>query len=296
MYYTIYVILELPAFADLGMPALPLPHRVLIAGAGASAGDCDGIGSALQQGLRARYRLLRLTDMTVPDPAGAGEEVTAANLCDADAAYALGGGIDCIVHLAGIAREDTWPAILAKNVEATVNVFEAARKQGVRQIVFASSNHVIGCVPSDQEVTTDGVTRPDSRYAVNKVFGEALGRLYFDKYGIAVICLRIGSFRAKPQDRRQLRTWISPRDLTAMFRCAIETSYRGFAVFYGLSANRRNVWRDGSIDIGFRPQDDARSFAAQIEASATDAWPCHSGSFCVAEPAGSATVAPRPPH
>jgi len=131
MYYTIYFILELPPFADLGMPALPLPHRVLIAGAG--AGDCAGIGSALRQGLRARYRLLRLTDMTVPDPAGAGEEVTAANLCDADAAYALGGGIDCIVHLAGIAREDTWPAILANNVEATVNVFEAVMSRRIRK-------------------------------------------------------------------------------------------------------------------------------------------------------------------
>lgn len=43
-----------------------------------------------------------------------------------------------------------------------------------------------------------------------KAFGEALGRLYADKFGLEVVCIRIGSFLAEPTEARHLSTWLMP--------------------------------------------------------------------------------------
>ena len=47
--------------------------------------------------------------------------------------------------------------------------------------------------------------RPDSRYGVSKVFGEAVGALYADKHGLGVTCLRIGNFGDVPLDQPRER-------------------------------------------------------------------------------------------
>ncbi len=47
---------------------------------------------------------------------------------------------------------------------------------GVKRVIFASSNHAIGFYPRTQRIGTDVTVRPDSRYGVSKVFGEALAR------------------------------------------------------------------------------------------------------------------------
>ena len=53
-------------------------------------------------------------------------------------------GIDCVVHLAGIPTEAPWDDILQLNIGGRYNVFEAARRQGVKKVIFASSNHAVG--------------------------------------------------------------------------------------------------------------------------------------------------------
>jgi hypothetical protein len=102
------------------------------------------------------------------------------------------------------------------NVAATFNVFEAARECGVRRLVFASTNHATGFYPRSQRV---GRRIPFDRtlYAVTKVFGEALGRLYADKWGLDVICLRIGAFGNRPTSVHALSMWLSERDAVQLF-------------------------------------------------------------------------------
>ena len=112
-------------------------------------------------------------------------------------------GIDCVVHLAGQSTEAAWEKVLPLNIEGCYNVFEAARRSGVKRIVFASSNHAIGFHRRERFIDNTVLPRPDTRYGVSKVFGEALGRLYADKYGMSVACLRIGTFSyAGPAERR----------------------------------------------------------------------------------------------
>ncbi|TMJ51884.1 MAG: NAD(P)-dependent oxidoreductase [Alphaproteobacteria bacterium] len=260
-------------------------NRVLITGA------AGRIGRTLRAGLGKRYRLLRLLDLAPLGAAAAGEEVVHADIGDLAAMEAALEGIDCVVHLAGVPEEDVWEKILPANIVGTYNVFEAARRRGTRRIVFASTNHVVGFHPRDRRLDEIVMPRPDTRYGASKAFGEALGRLYADKHGISVACLRIGSLQVKPQDERQLATWISPRDTVELVRCCIEAPDYHFLIVYGVSNNRDRRWFDrASRLLGYAPQDDAEAFAAEIRARGEKpdaiAARFHGGPYCAMEFSG----------
>lgn len=259
--------------------------NVLITGA---AGE---IGRVLRAGLYDGKRRLRLLDIKPQKPAREHEEVVTADLADIAALEKAARGSDCIVHLAGVPREGAWEAILPNNIIGTYNLFEAARKAGVQRVIFASSNHVIGYYRATQAVGVTEPERPDSRYGVSKAYGEALGRMYADKYGLEVACLRIGSFRARPEDARQLATWISHRDMVELTRCCIEAAKFHFLVLYGVSNNTRNRWQNPhAAEIGYRPIDNAEQYAAELEskkpAAGDPAAEFHGGAFCGLEFAG----------
>jgi uronate dehydrogenase len=235
--------------------------RILITGA---AGQ---IGVALRQGLRGAYPLVRLLDVTPLGPAQAGEEVVTADIRDMPALENATTGIDCVVHLAGASVESPWDKVLPLNIEGCYNVFEAARRRGVKRVIFASSNHAIGFHRRERFIDNAVVPRPDSRYGVSKVFGEAVGRLYADKYGLSVACLRIGTFRNpdRPNDARQLLTWISHRDMVQLVRRCIDHPDYHFVVVYGVSNNLRSRWDNTNAKfLGYRPEDDSEKFAAEI--------------------------------
>ncbi len=104
-------------------------------------------------------------------------------------------------------------------------MFEAARRARVKRVVFASSNHAVGFHRRDRMIDDTVAPRPDSRYGVSEVFGEALGRMYADKHGLSVACMRIGSFRpddAPTEPPRHLFTWISHRDTVQLAKRCID--------------------------------------------------------------------------
>ena len=254
-------------------------------------GAAGGIGRALRAGLTGVYPLLRLTDIRPITDHTAGEECVTADLIDFAAVKAFMSGIDCAVHLGGVPKEGPWDAILNHNIAGAYNVFEAARQCGVERVIFASSNHVIGYYRVGKTVGIDDPQRPDSRYGVSKVFGEALGRLYVDKHGMSVACLRIGSFRERPQNARQLATWVSPRDLTQLVRRCIDAPHYRFLVLYGVLNNTRSRWRNPHAAlVGYVPLDNAEDYAAELPASASHsgdpAIAFHGGEFCALEFSG----------
>ena len=223
--------------------------RILITGA---AGN---IGSALRKGLRGSYPLIRLLDVAPLGTPENGEELYTADICDAPALETAMAGIDCVVHLAGMPTEAPWEEVLRLNIEGCYNVFEAARRGGVKRIVFASSNHAIGFHRRERFIDTNVVPRPDTRYGVSKVFGEAVGRLYADKYGLSVACLRIGSFLTpdRPTDARQLLTWISHRDMVQLVRRCIDCPDYHFVIVYGVSNNLRSRWDNSERQVSRLP-------------------------------------------
>ncbi len=236
-------------------------HRILITGA---AGK---IGKALRAGLRGHYRVIRLSDIAPLGEAAPGEETYPADIRDLAAVEKSMTDIDCVVHLAGVSEEDAWDKVLPMNIEGCYNVFEAARRQGVKRVIFASSNHAVGFHRRERFLDNAVQPRPDSRYGVSKVFGEALGRLFADKHGLSVACLRIGTFRTpdRPSEMRQLLTWISHRDMVQLVRRCIDHPHYHFVVVYGVSNNLRSRWDNINAKfLGYRPEDDAEAFVAEI--------------------------------
>jgi uronate dehydrogenase len=244
---------------------MPRWRRLLLTGA---AGE---IGSVLRPALRLLADELRLHDLKPVAGVQPGEAALQGDIAAPDVAAEAMQGVDCVVHLAGIPRETggTPEDILHANVIGAHAVFAAARDAGVKRIVFASSNHVIGFHPADRAIGTTEPPRPSGLYGASKVWGEALGRLFADKHGIEVACLRIGAFRAKPGNARELGGWISHRDMAELARCCVSAPSFHFLVLYGVSANTRGRWgRDDAAArarIGYVPQDDAEVFAAEIE-------------------------------
>jgi uronate dehydrogenase len=237
--------------------------RVLITGA------AGRLGTILREGLRGRFDALRLLDVASLGTSQPGEELVTADIRDLFAVTDAMDGIDAVIHLAGIPHEDTFERILESNVVGTYHVFEAARRQGCARVVLASSLHVTGFYPAEKRIGPDAPPRPDSFYGVGKAFGETLGRLYADKHGIEVLCLRIGTLAERPTTPRHLSTWLSPRDAVELFWCALTAPNVDYTVAYGASANKRGWWDLSSAErLGYRPADDAERWASTIEADA----------------------------
>lgn len=233
---------------------------VLLTGA---SGD---IGRDMRQLLRDRYRL-RLMSHSTPLTAEGDEQVVQGaieELADVERAVA---GVEAVIHLAASREVNApWDSVLPNNIIGIYNIYEAMRRQGVKKVVFASTNHVTGMYERDgQPCYPDLPVRPDGYYGASKAFGEALGRYYSDEFGLQVICLRIGSYLPAPRNARNLATWLSPRDMAQLFWRGIESDIP-FGIFYGVSGNRRRYWSiESAVTVlGYVPEDDAEQFADRI--------------------------------
>jgi uronate dehydrogenase len=136
-------------------------------------------------------------------------------------------GVDAVVHMGGVPEERSFESILAANIVGLRNLYEAARRHKVRRLVVASSLHVTGYYRQDQVVDAQMPPRPDGYYAISKLYGENLGRYYFDRFGIETVSLRIGSYRVEPLTRRELSSWISADDMERLVLASLRAPVRG---------------------------------------------------------------------
>ncbi|RJQ68506.1 NAD(P)-dependent oxidoreductase [Pseudonocardiaceae bacterium YIM PH 21723] len=251
------------------------PQTILITGA------AGGVGTILRPRLAKPGRTLRLLDLE-PLSTVDGEESITATVTDLDAMTEACRGADALIHLGGLSLEDDWPSIMDTNINGTYVALEAARRAGVPRVILASSNHAVGYYPNDGETAPDDLfPRPDTYYGVSKVAMEALGSLYSDRYGLDVICLRIGSCFDKPRNARMLASWMSPDDCARLMEAALSTPEPGFQVVWGISANTRGWWSlDGARAIGYEPQDDAEVYAAEVESLVDPYDKLLGGAFC----------------
>jgi uronate dehydrogenase len=230
-------------------------------------GAAGGLGRELRPRLKRHCEVLRLSDIADLGSAAAGEEWVPAALERADAVLRLLDGVDAVVHLGGISVEGPFEPILQANIVGVYNLYEAARRQRVKRIVFASSNHVTGFYRQDEVIDPRAPMRPDSYYGISKAFGENLSRFYFDRYGIETVCLRIGSSFPEPKDRRMLATWLSYDDLERLVVASLTAPVVGHCVVYGMSDNTTTWWDNTSAaHLGFRPRDSSEPYRAAAEA------------------------------
>jgi nucleoside-diphosphate-sugar epimerase len=245
-------------------------------------GGCGVIGTILKSSLAQKY------DITCLDTRLTGKECVVGDITNLDSIRNYFAGKDAVVHLAGDSNlEAEWSSIYRANILGTYNVFEAAAESGIKKIVFASSNHVTGLYENDWPISCivkgdyEGLDRSkipivshlsppraDSYYGASKLFGEGLGQYYSYKYGMSVICLRIGTVRPYewplPSEIRFFATWLSHSDLIQLVEKSLDLSGVSFDVFYGVS---NNTWRFWDIEhprvvIGYDSHDNANDHRA----------------------------------
>ena len=254
--------------------ALKDSKRVLITGASGL------IGGVLRGALAENHELSGVDRRPVT-----GLESLVADMTDLDAIQPAFDRVDVVVDLAAVPDFDIpWDTVYANNIPSTHNALEAARRAGVKRVIFASSNHVTGMYENDLPysdivagryedldpstipyITTEMPIRPDGPYGIAKAFGEAAGRYYSDQYGLSVICLRIGTLNreSRPLVARHFATLLTHGDLAQLVaRCVDAPDDLGFAIFYGVSNNEWRFWDVGNPReaIGYEPQDSAEAW------------------------------------
>ncbi|MGK2945191.1 MAG: NAD-dependent epimerase/dehydratase family protein [Desulfuromonadales bacterium] len=233
-------------------------------------GSKGKIGTVLEAGLAHSFEIYGV-DRAV----GLGGRLFCADISDYDQIHAVVkqiAPIPYIVHLAGEPRVDAdWPLVLKNNIIATRNLYEAARTNGAKRIIFASSNHVTGGYESfspDFErtheshlITVRDSVRPDSDYGASKVFGEALAREYYDRFGLESVCLRLGMVSSDDDptgNERNRKVWLSHKDLIQLVTKSLIADI-GFGIYYGVSNNKDVPWdiSNAKEELGYHPEDDA---------------------------------------
>lgn len=240
-------------------------RRLLLTGA---AGN---LGKQLRGKLAEWADIVRVSDIVPLTADAPHEEAMQVDLADRAAVHALLEGVDALVHLGGVSVEAPFDDILQANILGLYNVYSAAQKQGVKRIVYASSNHAVGFHPVTEVLDVDAPHRPDGMYGISKCFGEDLSRYYFDRFGLETVCLRIGSSFEQPKNPRMMVTYLSYRDFIELVRCSLFTNRVGHAIVYGVSDNP-TLWVDNTkaAFLGFRAQDSSAEFAGLFPPKAPD--------------------------
>ena len=223
------------------------------------------VGSGLRRELAADGLRLRLFDRQPVTALAPHETAVLGDISDASLLATAMQGVGAVVHLAGCTTDAPMEDQLAGNVVGAFNVFEAARQAGVERVIYASSHHVVGYYPRRRRIGTDVLLRPDSRYGLTKAFGEQVGAMFADKYGLRVLCVRIGFVEDRPVDQRRLSIWSSWRDLAQLVRIGLNHPQLRYEVVYGVSGNARGFFDNAAaFRLGYRPQDDAEQHAAAV--------------------------------
>ncbi|NDL58418.1 NAD-dependent epimerase/dehydratase family protein [Phytoactinopolyspora mesophila] len=215
-----------------------------------------------------------VTSVDLVPPADPTVRHTRVDLTDfGQAVSALGGidervsGVTGIVHLAAIPAPGlaSNPVTFSVNTVSTYNVFEAARQLGIKNVVWASSETVLGLpfdvhppyVPVDEEYPG----RPESAYSLSKLLGEEMAKQFcrWDPE-LKIIGLRLSNVMepddyvrfADFQDEPGLRKWnlwsyIDARDAAQAMRLALESDITGAEVF--VIANADSVMEAGNDDL-----------------------------------------------
>ena len=235
-----------------------MPRKVLLTGAGGR------IGTAFRQFVGDRYDL-RLVDRDLAKIGDPGPyEAIQADLSDLSACESACAGMDAVLHLAAdpSPRADFYGSLLDNNIKAMYNILAAAKAQGCRRVVYASSVQVIEGYPLDVQPKPTDPIKPMNLYAVTKAYAEALGHYFAYAEGLSNVAVRVGAFEGnrvhQDPDARTLSAFVSKRDLSHLFVQCLEADVQ-FAIVQAVSDNRfkRMDITSTREAVGYAPVDDS---------------------------------------
>ena len=239
--------------------------RILFTGPGGR------VGRAVVPLLRERYEVATFDlEADASDPLS-----FAGDMQDIEVLKAAMANCVAVVHMAATSDDAPFPEpLVPNNVVGLYNVLEAARQAGVKRVVWASSVQAIGSAMRGRgegapPFSAEETPRPGNMYGVTKVWGETLGRYFFDKFEQEVVAIRIGAFQPYDSDwlkeGRAKDIWLSPRDAAQLFWRSIETPGVGFAIVHGTSRvpQERMSLQEARDILGYEPEDNADDFFAK---------------------------------
>ncbi len=233
-------------------------------------GASGRIGNVIYEGLKKDGRY---TVIGADIEANEGQGIVKMDIADELRLLELTQGVDTVLHFAWIQEnEDFLGKVLSGNVSGAYKLLEAAAQNGVRRVIFASSNHATGYYKVDEKPDPMDPYRPDSFYGLSKCYIELLGRLYSDQGKLSSINIRIGNFPGddRPHSERAGHIWISERDMLQLIVCCIEADAEiKYLNLYGTSANSDNYYNIDYLEglIGYKPLDDATELLEQAKAA-----------------------------
>ncbi|NQX69047.1 NAD(P)-dependent oxidoreductase [Paenibacillus alba] len=216
--------------------------KILITGA------AGRIGSVLANFLKDRFTL-RLADLDTPmltRYAQGDHEYIALNITDIEACHRACQGIDVVIHLAADPSPQAgfYESLLDNNIKGTFNMFRAAKDQGVRRFLTASSVQTIEGYPLDSQLYANMPTRPHNLYGVSKCFAESLACYFGYAEHMQSVAIRIGAFDNSPAEEedltaRDMSAYLHPADLCDLILKTIVSDKLGpFTILHAISDNR----------------------------------------------------------
>jgi nucleoside-diphosphate-sugar epimerase len=229
-------------------------------------GSAGRIGQAVVHELLARGRAVRGFDI-VPTP-GLSDQVVG-SIDDGAAVRRAVAGVSAIVHLAATPDDDDFlTKLLPNNIVGTFQVLEAAREQGVKRVVLASTGQVVWWQRMRDELPIGDNVQPTPRgwYAATKCFLEGAGRAYAESHQGSVIAVRLGWCPRTVEQVLEIAAtdwardlYLSPADAGRFFACAVEAPADvRYAVVYACSKPQRRTIYDPEPArrvTGFEPHD-----------------------------------------
>lgn len=163
-------------------------------------------------------------------------------------------GSDAVIHLAALrSRYNYLPVkVMETNALGTFCVLEAANSQGVKKMVFSSSDAVLGIAQSKIDLAPEYLPvdenhplKPHDPYGVSKMLGEKMCRCYAEGYGMAIIALRFSNIfcpgdepkylhdaQHPSQRHKSLWAWVHVKDAVGAVIRALISDIQGFEVFH----------------------------------------------------------------
>jgi nucleoside-diphosphate-sugar epimerase len=211
---------------------------------------------------------------------------TQADITDIEALRRASQGMDMVLHLAAETQDyDDWDRVMDVTMGGTLAMFRAAQEAGVKRVVFMSTGSTMcgyefyegspyaALAANEYESLPKGAKmlthldppRPDSFYGVGKLFGENTGRLFSDRYGMSVICIRLGAVLAsdRPEMVRHFPGYLAQADAVQMVdKCLSAPESIRFDIFDAISDNSRR-WRDTTHAkdvLGWKPTGSSDNF------------------------------------
>ncbi|MEQ8600846.1 MAG: NAD(P)-dependent oxidoreductase [Devosia sp.] len=218
------------------------------------------------------YDVLNLDQQALPEPICPSVKVDLSNFGEVSSAILggvdeRGGPFDAVVHLAAIPAPglSANARTLTNNVTSSYNVFESCRLAGIKNVVFASSETVLG-LPFDNPppyapVDEEYFPRPESAYSLGKLLDETMAAQFcrWDPE-LRMVGLRFSNvmypedykafpgFDSEPRKRKwNLWAYIDARDGAQAVRRAIQAEFTGFEAF--IIANADSVMSRSNISL-----------------------------------------------